>query len=468
MFCTKCGAQVGENDKFCPECGAKIEWQAAPEPAPIREPEPEPEPKKKSHKALWITLTCVALAIVAAVAICVFWHPWSRNVVPETPVTETTPAPVPTQEPTEPKPEPLSPEEMIREAFLKLSETDSLHMDLSEEISITVGIPAISYSQGMDIAIILGCDSDKTNGTSRIEGSVSAMGFDQEVLAYAETIDGKVITYSSNDGGITWTTQDQSAAEDNSILTDPTQAVDLWMNRAKDLEQTGSEQVNGVETTVFTGKLSGEYVKDVAGMTGDMLGGLDEAMLSGLDDLPVTFWIDKESGCVVRLALDMQDMMKTLMENAMRDSLGEMPEGMDLSVEVPKALVICDLSQFNAIAPIVIPDEARGLAPAPEPEPEPEPESIIGTWALYGGEDEETQQYVDLMIGMGMDMIFVFNEDGTGSMSMTFQGEEDKEEFTYTLENGEIVIDGSGAPYRIEDGLLYLTADEVKLIFKRK
>ena len=222
--------------------------------------------------------------------------------------------------------------------------------------------------------------------------------------------------------------------------------------------------MNGFDTTVYAGKLSGEYVKDAAGMTG--VGALDEAMLNDLDDLPITFWIDNDSGRVVRIVLDMQDMMKTLFENVMQESMGELPESIELSIEVGKASVACDMSRFNEIPPIVIPDEARGSGAAPAPAPEAD--SIVGTWSLYGGENEETQQYVDMMLALGMDMIFVFNEDGTGSVATTFQGEEDKTEFAYTLENGEIVINGQGAPYRIEDGLLHLTADDAKLIFKRK
>ena len=186
--------------------------------------------------------------------------------------------------------------------------------------------------------------------------------------------------------------------------------------------------------------------------------------------LPITIWIDNESGYVVRTTVDMQDMMKALLERSMQESMDAMPENTELSVDVSKALVDCRISQFNAVPPIVIPDEARGniLAPEPEPEPKPAEESIVGTWVLFSGEDGETQSYVDLMVSLGMSMEFVFNADGTGSLSMVYGEENDFEEFTYTIENGQIVIDGNGAPYRIEDGMLHLTADDVALVFKRK
>ena len=73
-----------------------------------------------------------------------------------------------------------------------------------------------------------------------------------------------------------------------------------------------------------------------------------------------------------------------------------------------------------------------------------------------------------MMLAFGMTMEFTFNEDGTGSVTTTFQNEEEKDDFTYTPGNGEIVIDGDGAPYRIEDGFLYLMLEDAKLSFKRK
>ena len=488
MFCTHCGTQVADTDKFCPECGAPIERPAettlssspdgeaaspytgeaataggvvpdAPHTAAYTAPAPAytpaPAPKKKSHKALWITLTCVALAAVIAVALIV-WHPWSKNDAKENPLSDVTGAPVATEKPAAE----LAPEEAIRAAFEKLSEADSLHVDFVEDISLSIGVSTVDYTQDMDVSVVLSCDSDKTNGSSRIEGSMSLMGYEQNVLTYAETVDGKVMTYTSTDGGKTW------SLNGNDTISDPTAAIDLWMKHAKNFEKTGTEQINGFGTTVYTGSLSGEFIKDAMGMTGEMFGAVDEATLNNLDDLSLTVWVDNGSGRVVRMVLDMQDVMKTLLENVMQQSMGELPEGMEFSIDVRSAQVICDMSRFNEIPPIVIPDEARGNGTTPEPEPEAE--SIVGTWTLCGGEDEETQQYADLMLSLGMEMVFVFNEDGTGSMSMTFQGEEDKEEFTYTLENGEIVINGKGAPYRIEDGLLHLTADDVKLIFKRK
>ncbi len=103
MFCTHCGTQVADTDKFCPECGAPIERPAAPETtlsyspegeaaapvgddvpyappaatytAPAAQPTDTPAPKKRSHKARWIVLTCVVLTVALAAAAIFVWRP---------------------------------------------------------------------------------------------------------------------------------------------------------------------------------------------------------------------------------------------------------------------------------------------------------------------------------------------------------------------------------------------------------
>ena len=464
MLCSKCGAPLNDSDKFCTACGMKVEQPTAPMPDAAEEtipedpetsplapdgeapaepdmptPEPEPAPKKKSHTALWIVLICTALLAAAASALLI-WRPWSwKNRLKM-----------------------MKPEEAVLSALSRSQSLDSVHADLNETVSASIGVPAAGFSQKMDIAIVIGADSHMDTGTGKTEGYMEYLGQKQDILSYAEMIDGEGWTYTTNNGGKTWKREKQTNAE-NPFLNNPAQAMELWTKHAKNLERTGTEMIGEYDTTVFCGTLSGEFLKDAAGMTGTLFGDMDEVLLKEVADLPIKIWIDNGSGRLVRMTLDMRDMMKKVLENAMAESLGGMSGSVELTIDVETALLDCTMSQFNAVPEIVIPEEARK-----KPAPADAGDSLVGTWTLYGGEDDETQQYVDLMLGMGMDMVFVFNEDGTGSMSMTFNGESESNDFTYTVENGEIVIDGNGAPYRIEDGLLHIITDETSLIFIRQ
>lgn len=462
MLCSKCGAPLNDSDKFCTACGAKVERPTAPmtdaaaetipgdpETSPLAPDEeasavsgvptsePEPAPKKKSHAALWIVLICAALLAAAAAALLI-WRPWSwKNRLRM-----------------------MKPEEAVLSALSRSQSLDSVHTDLNETISASIGVPAAGFSQKMDIAIVIGADSHMDTGTGKTEGYLEYLGQKLDILSYAETIDGEGWTYATNNGGKTWKREKQTDSE-NPFLNNPAVTIELWSKHAKNLERTGTETVGEFDTTVFCGTLSGEFLKDTAVMAGGMFGNLDETLLKDAADLPIKLWIDNGSGRLVRMTLDMRDMMKKVLENAMAENLGSVSGSVELSIDVETALLDCTMSQFNAVPEIVIPEEARKKPAAAEGD------GIVGTWTLYGGEDDETQQYVELMLGLGMDMVFVFNEDGTGSLSMTFNGESESNDFTYTLEDGEIVIDGSGAPYRIEDGLLHITANDTALVFQK-
>ena len=71
MYCFKCGSEIGNEDRFCPECGisqAPEVPQAIEVPQPLEAPQPPPQ-QNKSKKALWITLGSVAAVAIAAVAV---------------------------------------------------------------------------------------------------------------------------------------------------------------------------------------------------------------------------------------------------------------------------------------------------------------------------------------------------------------------------------------------------------------
>ena len=504
MFCSNCGQPLNENDKFCPECGTPVEQPAAaqaaaaeavaeqlaeeqpveeqaveeqpaeeqpaevkeipiePQPEPIAEPEPvaEPEPEKKSHKALGIVLTCAAIAAVL-LTILLLWHPWKKG---NSRTTDTTPAPAAqnlTPEPTEaPTPEPTqSPEDVLRAAVAKNQSIQSMHIDFTENVVMSVGIPSANYTQNMEVSLVLGMDAQKEPAVVKAEGTMTVLGQTQNILMYTEEVDDAQWVYASTNGGKTWSRQKQEK-DDSSMLSDPANMTELWMENAKDFERIGEETVNGFAATVYSGKLAGKYVENAVSMTGTTI---DDDAIKDMDDLPITIWIDNDSGCIVRMYVDMRDMMQKLMEASMKESLAQMGD-VEVTVGIDTAEMFCDISQLNAIEEIVIPDEARGRGTAGIPAGE----GIIGTWYLCGGEDEESQGYVEMLLSFGMEMSITFCEDGTGALAITYQGESEENGFTYTYEDGKLYIDGTETPCRFEDGRMYLDMDDAQLIFERQ
>ena len=101
MFCEFCGAELSENDEFCPVCGRKVENKEAA--APVNEEVPEesfeevappaaeetpakpenpatPEPKKKKgKKIILIAGIAIALVLIAGVVLALLLHPLDSN-----------------------------------------------------------------------------------------------------------------------------------------------------------------------------------------------------------------------------------------------------------------------------------------------------------------------------------------------------------------------------------------------------
>ena len=92
MFCSKCGIQISEAEKFCPSCGTPAEAAPAPTQAqPQTQPEtiaPEVQPvqqaapvpalkKKKRHIGRWVTLTVLTVIVGTVLYLIgtIYWFP---------------------------------------------------------------------------------------------------------------------------------------------------------------------------------------------------------------------------------------------------------------------------------------------------------------------------------------------------------------------------------------------------------
>lgn len=364
-YCTNCGTPVNEGVKFCTNCGAKIE---APQPEPEQafsetpafseqpglklptEPVPEqpvytPEqpvytptaaPEKKSHKALWIVMAVVALLLIAAVVGLLLWKPWSSCSGSSTRSTADI-------------------EDTLRTAFTNMQDVNSMHIEMTEDVDLTMSLPDMGYSQDMQIMLGISGDQQKDPDRARFEISMNTMGYTQSALTYAETVDGKVYTYISNDNGRTWTSSNEIPAIQN-----PYSQIETWLKHAKDYQETGTDTLNGEKVTVYTCALDGQFFKEILSMTGEnpleSIGADMDEILDEIDDFFVTFCVNGD-GRLVRFTIDMKDAVRTLFDRAMESALNGAK--LQIDTDIRTATVDVVISKFNAIDPIEIPEAAK-------------------------------------------------------------------------------------------------------------
>ena len=283
------------------------------------------------------------------------------------------PTPEPTPEPTaEPTPEPTpEPTEVplaatVAAANEKLKAVQSLHMDMDMAVDMDMALNMGEMKQTIPVTVRMTIWMDMTRDPDLIRGeiAITAMNETTEALIYGAREGDNVVTYISPDKGVTW--QKQTDVWGSQTLAYPSDTIDLLLGQGMELKELGTMDVNGKPAAVYTGKVDGKMLQEILGSTGAMesMGetlnaDLSADTLSKLGDMVVTFMIDEESGLPVRYAVDMGAAMKDLLDAVMAESrAGESMESVEIDMDVTNALLTITLSDFDAVAPITIPEAA--------------------------------------------------------------------------------------------------------------
>lgn len=243
-------------------------------------------------------------------------------------------------------------------------------------------IKSMSYEMKMDMDMAAEGETLKMTMTGNADCIVEPMAMQMDMTMdmgelgsmpmkmYAQDKDGSYVIYSGMDvgtGTMTWTSQTLGSMEDL-MQYDAQASMDLYISSADSFKENGTESINGAETVRYDGIISQEAMNEVMTASGVMKQfsalGMDTSeiteMLANLGDLPISIWVEKESGLPVQYTMDMTTMMQTMMEKALAS---EAAEGEDATVTVNKVLISMTMSNFNGVEKIVIPEEALNAQP---------------------------------------------------------------------------------------------------------
>jgi hypothetical protein len=288
----------------------------------------------------------------------------------DTPATETKNANVavtaaPTQAPT-PEPTAVPFDVAIAEANEKLQQVKSMHMDMEMNMGmvITIAMGELKQTMPMDIHMLYAMDIINDPYVGRANVTLSTNDESMQGVIYVVKEGEDMILYASDDDGVTW--NKTVNPKDGQLPQGPSETLDMFSGEGVNIQLTGVEEVNGKPAKVYAGTIDGKFLQQVLNASGSM-NELTEAMgadmseeaLANLSDIDVTIMIDAESGLPVRYVIDMAGAMKDLMMTALVVSMGgELPEGVELDIDMSATLIEMTLSNFDAVEPIEIPEAA--------------------------------------------------------------------------------------------------------------
>lgn len=245
-----------------------------------------------------------------------------------------------------------------------MQDTKSLHMDMTMDMAMEIRVGENTQRSEMAMATTMDLLNEPLQ--MAMDMSVVAGGSRQSLRYYAERNGGGVDLYFSIDDGDHWQKQRVSRLEDVTPQNTEEQMA-MFLACADSFTETGREEKDGVRLIVYKGELSGAYVEQAVREAGTLdallqsLGGeLPEDLFRDLDPIEVAVEIEEESSRVRSYEMDMSAVMQTLMGRAMETlAAGMGAEGLATSVTVERVQIRVEMSRFDELVEIQIPEGAK-------------------------------------------------------------------------------------------------------------
>lgn len=243
----------------------------------------------------------------------------------------------------------------VAKAAIKMSKLDSLHADV--EMQIGMGISVLGQDVNADAAITGGADIQRDPERVYVNMNAEVAGFEQNMLLYAVGRDDGFDVYSSADSGDSWTKD--SIENDDSSKNSKADGKSLFLllsDSAASFKEYGKEKVNGSDAIRYNGKITSDELKqalelaDVKQSLEESLDvELDDDVFEDLGDVPVSIWIDVKSDMIVRIEMDMSDVMQGLVPVLVDKAMEKTNIGIGVNTKVYEVTVSITLSEFDAV-----------------------------------------------------------------------------------------------------------------------
>lgn len=260
-----------------------------------------------------------------------------------------------------------SPEELWAAAKENIVTTKSARLHMTMDMAFDLQGETTSMTMKMDEA----CTQDPLSAEVNMTMDMGGLG-KMDTTMYLVQEGKEYVSYTKVSGGILGD-EDVGWSRSTIDVTDLKQynAMDnakLYLDVLNSFQSAGKEAIGSYNTIRYDGKVTGQDISKMLDTLGDnvssMLSTADAStmadLFSQLDGIPMSVWIDQKTALPVRYEMDLSDMVNQLMRT-MINALGSLSsEAVDF--QVSKARVTVECSDYNAVAPITVPQEVLDAA----------------------------------------------------------------------------------------------------------
>lgn len=243
----------------------------------------------------------------------------------------------------------------VAKAAIKMSKLESLHADI--EMQIGMGISVLGQDVNADATVTGGADIQRDPERVYVNLMAEVAGFEQNLLFYGVGRDDGFDVYSSADSGESWTKD--SIENDDSSKNSKADGKSLFLllsDSAASFKEYGKEKVNGSDAIRYNGKITSDELRQALELANakpaleeSLDVELDDDVFEDLGDVPVSIWIDVKSGMIVRIEMDMSDVMQGLVPVLVDKAMEKTDIGIGVNTKVYEVTVSITLSEFDAV-----------------------------------------------------------------------------------------------------------------------
>ena len=243
----------------------------------------------------------------------------------------------------------------VAKAAIKMSKLESLHADI--EMQIGMGISLLGQDVNADATVTGGTDIQRDPERVYVNLMAEVAGFEQNLLFYGVGRDDGADVYSSADSGESWTKD--SIENDDSSKSSKADGKSLFLllsDSAASFKEYGKEKVNGSDAIRYNGKITSDELRQALELANAKQAleesldvELDDDVFEDLGDVPVSIWIDVKSGMIVRIEMDMSDVMQGLVPVLVDKAMEKTDIGIGVNTKVYEVTVSITLSEFDAV-----------------------------------------------------------------------------------------------------------------------